>query len=144
MWKPDANTLGGRSGMPASSSPRHSGAYIGKGIVVNGDISGALDLHIDGEVTGRIDLSGCHLVVGAEASVAADLFAKTITIGGTVVGNINATERAAITETGSVEGNVRAPRVCVDDGAVFGGRVDTTAAPASAGESAAHLRLVAS
>jgi cytoskeletal protein CcmA (bactofilin family) len=68
-------------------------------------------------------------VLGADASVTADLTARAITIGGTVVGSVIATERAAITETGCVEGDVRAPRVQMADGAVFGGRVDTIPLP---------------
>jgi cytoskeletal protein CcmA (bactofilin family) len=126
---------------------RQQGAYIGKGIVVTGDIAGSEDLYIDGEVSGRIDLAGYSIVVGPDASVAADLNAKAISISGTVVGNITATERTTITETGSVQGNVRAPRVSVKEGAMFGGRVDTTGskdgAKTTAEESNAHLRLVA-
>jgi len=132
MWKRDTTSeLAERPATPTSeSSPsepaRNQRAYIGKGIVVKGDICGTEDLHVDGEVVGRIDLADHEIVLGADARVKADLTAKTITIGGTVVGSVIATERAAITETGCVEGDLRAPRVEMADGAVFGGRVDTT------------------
>jgi cytoskeletal protein CcmA (bactofilin family) len=132
MWKRDTTSeLAERLATPTSESSlsepaRHQRAYIGKGIVVKGDICGTEDLHVDGEVVGRIDLADHEIVLGADARVKADLTAKTITIGGTVVGSVIATERAAITETGCVEGDLRAPRVEMADGAVFGGRVDTT------------------
>jgi cytoskeletal protein CcmA (bactofilin family) len=132
MWKRNATSeLAERPDTPTRQSSRseparHQRAYIGKGIVVKGDICGTEDLHVDGEVVGRIDLADHEIVLGADACVTADLTARAITIGGTVVGSVIATERAAITETGCVEGDVRAPRVVMADGAVFGGRVDTT------------------
>jgi len=132
MWKRDTTSeLAERPDTPTSeislSEPaRHQRAYIGKGIVVKGDICGTEDLHVDGEVVGRIDLADHEIVLGADACVRADLTARAITIGGSVVGSVIATERATITETGSVEGDVRAPRVQIADGAVFGGCVDTS------------------
>jgi cytoskeletal protein CcmA (bactofilin family) len=131
MWQRDTSELAERPDTPTSQSSlsepaRHQRAYIGKGIVVKGDVCGTEDLHVDGEVFGRIDLADHEIVIGADACVTADLTARAITIGGTVVGSVIATERAAITETGSVEGDVRAPRVEMADGAVFGGRIDTT------------------
>ena len=58
-------------------------------------------------------------------SVKANLVAKSILISGAVIGNVTATDRLDLQATGSVEGDIRSPRLVVADGAIIKGRVDT-------------------
>ena len=62
----------------------------------------------------------------AGATVKADLIAKTITISGAVLGNVRSSNKVDLRATGSVEGNVIAPRFAMADGAVLRGRVDVS------------------
>jgi cytoskeletal protein CcmA (bactofilin family) len=50
--------------------------------------------------------------------------AKAIVVHGQVTGNLTAAEKIDIRESGSVEGDIVAPRVAIADGAKFRGSID--------------------
>ena len=56
--------------------------------------------------------------------VEANVETATITILGTVTGDIQASERAELKNNCRVVGDIRAPRVLIADGASFKGNVD--------------------
>ena len=97
---------------------------IGKDIVITGELSGAQDVTIEGRVEGKIELPDHVLTIGASGRIKAQVTAKTIIVFGQVTGNMSATERVDIKETGSVEGDVAAPRVSIADGSHFRGSID--------------------
>jgi cytoskeletal protein CcmA (bactofilin family) len=99
-------------------------AIIGKSIVIKGELSGAEDLTVEGVVEGRIHLAKNNLVVGPDGRVNAEVQAQVITVTGKIEGDITANERVEITETGSVTGNIRTPRLVVADGAFFQGSIE--------------------
>ncbi len=99
-------------------------ANIGKSITIKGDLSGNEDLVVEGNVEGKIELPNNQLTIGANGNVAASVTAKEIVIIGKVAGNVTGTERVEIESTGSVEGDVRAPRLVVQEGAVLNGAVE--------------------
>jgi len=100
-------------------------AQFGRSICVKGDITGSEDLTVDGQVDGRIDLPNHTLTVGPNATICADITAKTVMIFGTVLGSVTAHERVEIRRSGSVEGNVTTARLVVQDGAILSGKVET-------------------
>ena len=102
---------------------RRKTAWIGTGITVRGDVLCSRDLTIDGEVEGTIEVGDKVLTIGEGARVRADLVARAITIGGTVTGNVTASMNVDIKATGSVAGNITAPRFAMADGCVVRGRV---------------------
>jgi len=102
-------------------------AWIGKSVLIKGAVISAEDLIIDGRVEGTIALDDHCLTLGVDAVIQADLTACTIIISGAVTGNVSASERIEIRETGSVEGDITAPRLAVRDGAVLRGRIDAAA-----------------
>jgi len=106
------------------SKPMSSVAIIGKSIVIKGELSGNEDLVVEGAVDGTITLTDNNLVVGADGRVNANLFARSVTITGKVEGDVSANERVEITATGSLKGNIRAPRLVINDGAFFQGSVE--------------------
>lgn len=99
-------------------------ASIGKSIVINGELSGSENLTIDGQVEGKIDLREHVLTVGSNGRIKAQVTAKSIVVLGHVTGNLTATERVDIRESGSVEGDIVAPRVAIADGSHFRGSID--------------------
>ena len=99
-------------------------ASIGKSIVINGELSGSENLTIDGQVEGKIDLRDHVLTVGSNGRIKAQVTAKSIVVLGHVTGNLTATERVDIRESGSVEGDIVAPRVAIADGSHFRGSID--------------------
>jgi cytoskeletal protein CcmA (bactofilin family) len=96
---------------------------IGKHIVIRGNLSGAEDLIVEGRVEGTIKLSN-HLTVEAPGVVEADLDVEDLTVNGTVQGDIQASRSISIANGARVEGNIRAPRIIIEDGARFRGRVE--------------------
>jgi cytoskeletal protein CcmA (bactofilin family) len=103
---------------------RRATAWIGKSVVVKGDITSGQDLTIDGQVEGTIALGDHSLTVGPDATVAADLLGRTITIGGRVTGNVTAVQKIDLQATAHVVGNITAPRLAMAEGAYVSGRVD--------------------
>jgi len=99
-------------------------ANIGKSITIKGDLSGNEDLVVEGTVQGKVELPNNQLTIGANGNVAADVTAKTIVVIGKVSGNVTGTERVEIESTGAVEGDVRSPRLVVQEGAVLNGSVE--------------------
>jgi cytoskeletal protein CcmA (bactofilin family) len=106
-----------------SNSERRVVAWIGKAVRVEGKVISEEDLTIDGDVEGSIELGGHTLTIGEEARVRADLLAKTVTISGKVSGNVKAVEKVDLRATGSVDGNITAPRFVMADGATVLGKV---------------------
>ena len=107
-----------------SIAERRVNAWIGQSVTIDGSISSGQDLRIDGRVSGTIDVPQHELVLGAGSEVTANITAKSVLIAGTVVGNVTATERLQLQATGSIEGNVVAPRLIVLDGARLHGKID--------------------
>ncbi len=107
-----------------STDEKRTAAWIGKALRIEGRIVSQENLTIDGEIDGTIEVGDHNLVVGAGAAVKADLAAKTITINGTVKGNVLATERVNLQATGSVDGDITTPRLVMAEGAIIKGRVD--------------------
>jgi len=102
-------------------------AALGRSVRVTGDITGAEDLVIDGQVEGRIDLPNHALTIGPNATVVATITAKVVTVFGSVVGSVTARERVDVRRSGSLEGTVTCARLAVQDGAHFCARADPPA-----------------
>jgi len=112
-------------------------ANIGKSITLKGDLSGNEDLVIEGHIEGRVDLPNNMLTIGANGSCAAEVHAKAVVVVGKVTGNVTATERIEIQATGLVNGDVSAPRLIVQEGAVVNGSIEM-GAKAKASQAAAQ------
>ena len=108
---------------------------IGSTIRIKGDLRGEESLVIQGHVEGTINLKQNKLIIGQEGKVAATMHAHTITIEGTVKGDVFGEERVILKKTGNVHGNISAPQVSMEEGAKFKGSMDmdykTTSSPAS-------------
>ena len=107
-------------------------ANIGKSITIKGDLSGNEDLQIDGTVEGRIDLPNNQLTIGAEGRVKAEVHAKSVVVVGHVTGNLSAADRIQVEATGIVDGDVKAPRLVIQEGAMLHGAVEMGSAPKAA------------
>lgn len=97
---------------------------IGKSICIKGELSGNEDLTIEGTVEGKIELKDHNLVVGATGRIQAEIHAKAVTIQGEVQGNVHAEDRIELATSGTVKGDLVAPRIVISDGARFKGTVD--------------------
>lgn len=117
-----------RSPVPAEQRAAQK-AVIGPTIVVKGELSGDEDTVIAGEFEGNIDLPNHVLTVVRSGQVRADIKANTVEIQGEVQGDVDGIEKVLIAKTGRMQGNITSPRVILDDGAIFKGRIDMEPAP---------------
>lgn len=145
---PAANQTGRGDTRPANrerterstSSTRTSGqgnenmASMGQSIVFKGELTGDEDLEIEGNVDGRVTLANHQLTVGSNGRVTAEIEAKSIVVIGQVTGNLTASERIEVQATGVVNGDLRAPRLNVQEGAILNGSIEMTSAGAPAGK----------
>ena len=97
-------------------------AFLGPQTVVEGNLKVDGTVRIDGHFRGNIESQGCTMVVGEKAVIEADISVHTVTVNGEVNGNINATERIALSPTARVFGDLHAPEVLIDAGSVLEGR----------------------
>ncbi len=106
-------------------------ATIGQSIVFKGELTGDEDLEIDGQVEGTVNLKNHQLTIGPNGNLKAEVTAKNIVVIGRVTGNLVAAERIEIQATGIIDGDVRAPRLNVQEGAVLNGSIDMSPSGAS-------------
>jgi cytoskeletal protein CcmA (bactofilin family) len=62
--------------------------------------------------------------VGRNGQVSANITAREIVVLGKVRGNVSATDRVDIRAEGSLNGDVAAARISIEDGAFFKGGID--------------------
>jgi len=118
--------ISGKRGGPAPEGlgePAPRSSFIGSSIRVQGELLGDEDVLVEGRLEGRVEVSKAFRV-GLRGVVLAEVAAGTVTIAGRVVGNVSAAERVELLPTGSLEGNIHAPRIVIREGARFTGRID--------------------
>ena len=108
-----------RSSVPAPAG----GTFIGPNISIEGTITGSELVTIEGTVRGKIDLSA-DLRVGTKARLDATVHARNVTVEGKITGDISADDRVELVASATVDGNIKAPKIVVAEGAKFRGSVD--------------------
>lgn len=113
-------------GTPAVTRPtgKTELATIGPSISIKGDLAGEEDLLIQGRVEGEISLRSNNVTVGQSGQVKADIHGRSIRVEGEVRGNLYGQEEILIRKSGTVEGNIVAPRVTLENGSKFKGSID--------------------
>ena len=96
---------------------------IGRGITIKGNLSGAEELVIEGAVEGHIALKN-HLTIKETGRITADITTESLLVLGQVSGNIDANDLVSLSAEASVVADIRAPRVVIEDGARFKGRIE--------------------
>src|SRR5260370_7285816 len=101
--------------------------HIGKSVSIKGELSGSEDGYVDGQVEGNIQLSGNSLTIGPNGRVHANVAVKSVTVGGSLEGNIQASERTELRKTAVVNGDVQTRRIAIEEGAYFKGKLEILA-----------------
>jgi cytoskeletal protein CcmA (bactofilin family) len=107
---------------------------IGPSIEIKGTVTGDEDLVVQGRVEGTIDLGDHQVTVGQSGKVTADIRARVISIDGEVSGDLTGAEKVIISKSGKVRGNIVAPRMTLEDGALFKGSIDMDPGDAATGK----------
>jgi cytoskeletal protein CcmA (bactofilin family) len=80
------------------------------------------DLHVNGTVDGAIEATG-DVEIHDMAKVEASVVGRQVSIRGQVSGPVTARKRLVVARSGSLIGDVRVPRLVVQDGATLSGNV---------------------
>jgi cytoskeletal protein CcmA (bactofilin family) len=104
--------------------PAEGSTVIGKSVVIRGQLSGDEDLYIDGDIEGTITLKDSCLTIGPNANVRADITVRDVTVFGHLTGNVQATGRVDLRQSASVNGDILAGRLCIEESAVLKGSVE--------------------
>ena len=119
------------SGSVEAASPRRQPTILTSSLVVEGDLSAAEDLLIEGEVNGRILIPGYAVKIGESGRVTGQVSGARITVEGNVTGHLNASEKVILCQTAGVKGEIAAARAVLEDGCKFNGSITTDAVASS-------------
>jgi cytoskeletal protein CcmA (bactofilin family) len=86
-------------------------------------LTGKGEIQIDGRLEGDLALDGV-LSVGADGVVLGAVEADVVDVAGHLKGNVVAVEEALVRAGGQIDGDVRSPRVGIDDGGSLHGGID--------------------
>jgi len=96
---------------------------ISAGVAINGRLTGDTEVTVLGRIEGSIVLEN-HLFVDESGEVVAEVEAKTLTVRGKLNGDVVVHEVATLQAGSIVTGNIRAPRIIIEEGARFKGNID--------------------
>ncbi len=115
------------AGMSAGDAGQMN-AFLGKGCSFDGKLSFEGKVRVDGQFTGEIHTKDV-LEIGPDAEVKAELHVGSVVVGGRIEGNIHAAKRADLLGTASIQGNIEAPVVTMQEGAQVDGALQMGSAP---------------
>lgn len=104
----------------------HSGKDIlSSDVEIKGSIKFKKELLIDGKVEGEINSEGV-LTIGENADIRGEIKTKSIIVFGKVQGNITVNERCELKSKCTLQGDLKAARLVIEEGATFIGKSEVT------------------
>ncbi len=94
--------------------------FVGSNTRIRGEAEVTGSIRIDGRYEGNIRSD--WVVIGEKGYMKGDIFATGVIVGGTVEGNIVASESLEIKSKGSVLGDVQTKKLTIIEGGIFQGR----------------------
>lgn len=95
--------------------------FVGHGTTLTGETDFHAMLRVDGHLVGTVSSETGTLIIGTNGQVDANIMVAAAMINGTVNGDIVATEKLHLGRTARVLGNIQAPRLIVEEGAILEG-----------------------
>ncbi|HEY2712043.1 MAG TPA: polymer-forming cytoskeletal protein [Chthoniobacterales bacterium] len=103
---------------------------LSKDVEIKGSIKFQKELMIDGKVEGEIHSDGV-LTIGENADIRGEIKTKSITVFGKVHGNITVGERCELKSRCTLQGDLKAARLVIEEGATFIGKSEVTSGKTS-------------
>jgi len=100
-------------------------SVIGENSVFEGRFYVSGSILIEGKFDGEIKTED-QLTVGPTGKVKTDIYARKVTVAGTLIGNITASEEVDLLENGKILGNINTPKLNVENGVLIQGMVTIT------------------
>lgn len=93
---------------------------IGNGSFVKGDLKVNGFIRIDGDIDGNLETDGA-VIISEKARIRGNITAKSIIVGGVIIGDITAKDGVKLLSSSAVIGNVISRKVQMEDNVVFHG-----------------------
>ncbi len=93
---------------------------IGNGVVVEGKMTSNGNVRIDGVINGDVHAQG-NLTVGENGEINGEINSENVTIGGKVIGRVNAKEKVLLEPKCVLKGDIFTKILVVEAGAKFDG-----------------------
>ena len=93
---------------------------IGHGSAISGDVKVNGFVRVDGDIDGNLETDG-NVIIGENARLRGSLNAKSVIIGGIILGNVHAAEGVKLLPNSAVIGDIISHKVQIDDTAIFHG-----------------------
>jgi len=101
------------------------GGFLAEGSEIEGKYTCTGTVMLDAKLRGEITSTGT-LIIGAKGVVQATVRAEAVVVRGEVVGNVTASERVDLKGSARIIGDVEAPVIAMEPGAVLDGRCRMT------------------
>ena len=111
---------------------RRVAAWIGASILIEGNVSSSESMTVAGRVEGDITVREHALVIAEGGMVRGNITGRDVVVHGEVLGTITAAGRVEVSATGSVHGDIIAPRMLLAEGATLHGRIGIAATQSGA------------
>ncbi|MCR5400219.1 MAG: polymer-forming cytoskeletal protein [Treponema sp.] len=93
---------------------------IGNGSFVQGDLKVNGFIRIDGDIVGNLETDG-NVIISEKARIHGNISAKSIIVGGIIIGDITAKEGIKLLSSSAVIGNIITHKIQMEDKVVFHG-----------------------
>lgn len=94
---------------------------IGKGSEIKGNIKVNGVVRIDGDIDGNLETDG-NVIIGENARIRGNINAKSIIVGGIILGNIFANDSVKVLANSIVIGDILSHKVQIEDDALVNGK----------------------
>jgi len=111
---------------------------VGNDTHIAGKVSVKGTIRVDGIVEG--DVQADWVVVGETGKILGNTRTRGMVVGGSVEGNIEATEMVELREKAKMAGEIHAPKLGISEGAVFDGRARMKSGAEPAGIQEGNVR----
>jgi len=95
---------------------------VGSQSVVRGSLSCRGAVRVDGAIEGDLACDD-GVIVGRTGSVRGDVAARLVTVAGRIGGSVTAHGKVELLAGGHVQGDIKTPRLVMNDGIAFDGKV---------------------
>jgi cytoskeletal protein CcmA (bactofilin family) len=96
---------------------------LGSTVVLTGDIEAHEDVLVEGRIVGKIIIPSGTLTIAKGAKVEAEVRVRAFLLQGELKGTVRAGEKAIISETAEMNGDVITPKITIANGARFSGGI---------------------
>lgn len=128
-----------------TDQPKYMAEHSGKDVLssdveIKGSIKFQKELLIDGKVEGEINSDGV-LTIGENADIRGEIKTKSITVYGRVQGNITVAERCELKSRCTLQGDLKAARLVIEEGATFNGKSEVASSGGSSANGAPAAKM---